>query len=142
MSAPRPYALLAELTYRCPLHCPYCSNPTYYTAGNELKTSEWKRVFAEAAALGVMHAGLSGGEPLLRADLPELIRAARDAGLYTNLITSGVGLDEERANRLSAAGLDSAQVSFQADSADLADDIAGARAQTQASLASFDGTPR
>ncbi len=128
MSAFRPYALLAEVTYRCPLHCPYCSNPTRYPDGAELETGEWRRVLREAAALGVLHAGFSGGEPLLRRDLPELIAEARAAGLYTNLITSGVGLDEPRARALREAGLDSAQVSFQADEAALADEIAGARA--------------
>jgi PqqA peptide cyclase len=89
----RPYLLLAELTYRCPLHCPYCSNPTRYPDGRELTTAEWQRVFREAAELGVLHAGLSGGEPLQRADLPELVTAASEAGLYTNLITSAAGLN-------------------------------------------------
>jgi pyrroloquinoline quinone biosynthesis protein E len=124
----RPYALLAELTYRCPLHCPYCSNPTRVPAGGELKTEEWMRVLREAAELGVLQAGFSGGEPLQRPDLALLIAAAREAGLYTNLITSGVGLDRKRARELRAAGLDSAQLSFQADDAALADAIAGARA--------------
>ncbi|HYR58885.1 MAG TPA: radical SAM protein, partial [Chthoniobacteraceae bacterium] len=77
----RPYALLAELTYRCPLHCPYCSNPVGYPAGEELPAGEWRRVIREAAALGVLHAGFSGGEPLARADLGELIAEARAAGL-------------------------------------------------------------
>jgi pyrroloquinoline quinone biosynthesis protein E len=128
MNAPRPYALLAELTYRCPLHCPYCSNPTRYPTGGDLATSEWQRVLREAAALGVMQVGFSGGEPLLRRDLAELIAEARAAGVYTNLITSGVGLDESRARELQQAGLDSAQISFQADTAELADGIAGAQA--------------
>ena len=128
MNSHRPYALLAELTYRCPLHCPYCSNPAVYPAGGDLATSEWLRVLSEAAALGVMHAGFSGGEPLLSRDLAELVAAARAAGLYTNLVTSGVGLDEDRARELRAAGLDSAQISFQADTAALGDAIAGARA--------------
>lgn len=124
----RPYALLAELTYRCPLHCPYCSNPTRSPAGGELETGEWIRVIREAAALGVLQVGFSGGEPLQRPDLAQLIAAAREAGLYTNLITSGVGLDRARAHELQAAGLDSAQLSFQADESVLADAIAGARA--------------
>jgi len=124
----RPYALLAEVTYRCPLHCPYCSNPAAYPGGNELTTSEWQRVIDEAAALGVLQAGFSGGEPLLRPDLAELIAHARQAGLYTNLITSGLGLDAKRAMELREAGLDSVQISFQADEAPLADAIAGARA--------------
>jgi pyrroloquinoline quinone biosynthesis protein E len=89
---------------------------------------EWARVFDEAAKLGVLHVGLSGGEPLLRRDLPELITAAHEAGLYSNLITSGVGLDLPRARRLREAGLDSVQISFQADEETLADSIAGARA--------------
>src|SRR5947207_4449265 len=125
---PRPYALLTELTYRCPLHCPYCSNPMATAAGAELSVSEWQRVFGEAAELGVLQAGLSGGEPLVRRDLAEIVRGAREAKLYTNLITSGLGLDETRARALRDAGLDSVQLSFQSDEADLADEIAGARA--------------
>jgi pyrroloquinoline quinone biosynthesis protein E len=121
----RPYALLAEVTYRCPLHCPYCSNPVAYPSGEELRTDEWQRVIREAAALGVLHAGFSGGEPLARRDLGELIAAARSAGLYTNLITSGVGLSRERIGELRDAGLDSLQLSFQADTPELADAIAG-----------------
>jgi pyrroloquinoline quinone biosynthesis protein E len=124
----RPYALLAELTYRCPLHCPYCSNPVQYSAGGELSTEEWQRVFSEAAALGVLHLGLSGGEPLSRNDLPKLVNAARRARLYTNLITSGLGLSGARAKELHRAGLDSVQISFQADEPLLADVIAGTRA--------------
>src|SRR5580658_4610445 len=122
----RPYLLLAELTYRCPLHCPYCSNPTGYPAGRELTTAEWQRVFREAGELGVLHAGLSGGEPLQRADLPELAAAAHEAGLYTNLITSAAGLNEKRLAQLKAAGLDSIQISFQADEELAANRIAGA----------------
>jgi PqqA peptide cyclase len=122
----RPYLLLAELTYRCPLHCPYCSNPTGYPAGRELTTAEWQRVFREAGELGVLHAGLSGGEPLQRADLPELVAAAREAGLYTNLITSAAGLSEARLGQLRAAGLDNIQISFQADQESAANRIAGA----------------
>jgi PqqA peptide cyclase len=124
----RPYLLLAELTYRCPLHCPYCSNPARYPDGRELATEEWRRVFREAAELGVLHAGLSGGEPLQRADLPELVAAAREAGLYTNLITSATGLTEARLAALKAAGLDSVQISFQADEESAANRIAGAAA--------------
>ena len=127
----RPYALLAELTYRCPLHCPYCSNPTHYPSKNELTTSEWCRVIAEAAELGVLHVGFSGGEPLLRRDLADLIAHARSNGLYTNLITSGLGLDEGRSRELKSAGLDSIQISFQSDQAELADAIAGARAHAR-----------
>src|SRR5580658_9303710 len=84
----RPYLLLAELTYKCPLHCPYCSNPVKYPGGNELSTPEWRRVIEQAAQLGVLHVGFSGGEPLQRADLAELVAAAHDARLYSNLITS------------------------------------------------------
>ena len=141
MIPPRPYALLAEITYRCPLHCPYCSNPVAvslreaprrpqgdgYTNG-ELTTDEWKRVIREAAALGVLQIGFSGGEPLSRRDLAELICAAREANLYTNLITSGIGLDDDRVRMLRDAGLDSIQLSFQSDESSLADEIAGARA--------------
>ncbi len=128
MIALRPYALLAEITYRCPLHCPYCSNPTRVRDNGELITDEWTRVIREAAALGVLQVGFSGGEPLVRRDLPELVRAAREANLYTNLITSGIGLDDDRMGALRDAGLDSVQLSFQSDSADLADEIAGTRA--------------
>src|SRR5262249_36614482 len=89
----RPLGLLAELTHRCPLRCPYCSNPTELApAGGELATHEWGRVLAEAAELGVLHVHFSGGEPLLRRDLPALVRSARREGLYTNLLTSAVGL--------------------------------------------------
>jgi PqqA peptide cyclase len=141
MTVPRPYALLAEITYRCPLHCPYCSNPVAASLreaprrqqadgdrNGELTTEEWKRVIREAAALGVLQIGFSGGEPLARRDLAELIRGAREASLYTNLITSGIGLDEDRLRALRDAGLDSIQLSFQSDESSLADEIAGARA--------------
>lgn len=123
----RPYALLAELTYRCPLHCPYCSNPTN-GRGDELSTPEWERVIGEAAELGVLQAGFSGGEPLVRPRLHQLIREARQAGLYTNLITSGLGFSRDRAKQLREAGLDSVQLSFQSDKAELADAVAGAPA--------------
>jgi pyrroloquinoline quinone biosynthesis protein E len=114
------------LTYRCPLHCPYCSNPARYPDGRELTTAEWQRVFREAAELGVLHAGLSGGEPLQRADLPELVAAAHEAGLYTNLITSAAGLNPARLGQLKSAGLDSIQISFQSDEESSANRIAGA----------------
>jgi pyrroloquinoline quinone biosynthesis protein E len=117
---------LAELTYRCPLHCPYCSNPVDLPpASGELTTDEWKRVLDEASELGVLHALFSGGEPLLRPDLAELVASARGAGLYTNLITSGLGLTPARLERLQEAGLDSVQISLQADEEVLADAIAG-----------------
>ena len=158
INIPRPYALLAEITYRCPLHCPYCSNPTHYCGATtsvadpeiggrsdrpatalstthtmadngELGTDEWKHVIREAAALGVLQIGFSGGEPLARRDLEELVRVAREANLYTNLITSGIGLDGSRVRALRSAGLDSIQLSFQSDKSSLADEIAGALAQ-------------
>jgi pyrroloquinoline quinone biosynthesis protein E len=111
---PRPYALLAELTYRCPLHCPYCSNPTSARNG-ELTTDEWHRVIREAATIGVLQVGFSGGEPLVRRDLHQLVAEAHNAGLYTNLITSGIGFSVGRAKELGDAGLDSVQLSFQSD---------------------------
>ena len=123
----RPYGLLAELTHRCPLHCPYCSNPVRSLGGAELETEVWKRVIGEAAALGVLQIGFSGGEPLLRKDLETLVQVAREAGLYTNLITSGLGLNERRAKRLAEAGLDNVQISFQEVEPELADWIAGVR---------------
>jgi pyrroloquinoline quinone biosynthesis protein E len=126
----RPVLLLAELTYGCPLHCPYCSNPMEYAGGKELATEEWRRVFAEAAELGVLHVGFSGGEPLRRADLAELVASACGAGLYTNLITSAVGLNRQRAEQLRTAGLDSIQISFQSDQESLADQIAGTSAHS------------
>jgi PqqA peptide cyclase len=124
----RPYLLLAELTHRCPLHCPYCSNPLVTAASEELSTEDWRRVIEEAAGLGVLHVGFSGGEPLQRSDLAELISAARGAGLYSNLITSGLGLNQRRGEELKAAGLDTVQISFQSDEAGLGDRIAGAAA--------------
>ena len=110
-----PLWLLAELTYRCPLQCPYCSNPLDFAKqGTELSTAQWIDVFRQARALGAAQLGFSGGEPLVRQDLAELIKAARDLGFYTNLITSGIGLTEQRIAEFSAAGLDHIQVSFQA----------------------------
>jgi pyrroloquinoline quinone biosynthesis protein E len=125
----RPLGLLAELTYRCPLHCPYCSNPVQWPkAGNELTLEEWKRVMREASEIGVLHVSFSGGEPLLFRGLPQLVQAAREAGLYTNLLTSALGWQRTRALQLLNAGLDCVQVSFQADEAELADSIAGMKA--------------
>jgi pyrroloquinoline quinone biosynthesis protein E len=127
-SIPRPFSLLAEVTHRCPLHCPYCSNPTQLpSAGDELTTDEWKRVLREAAEMGVLHVGFSGGEPLQRPDLTGLVAAAHAAGLYSNLITSSVGLSRSRAEELKAAGLDSVQISFQSDEEPLANLIAGTK---------------
>ncbi len=126
---PRPFGLLAEITYRCPLHCPYCSNPVEYPASRpELTTAEWKSTFDQASDLGVMHVMFSGGEPLQRPDLSDLIYAARQNQLYTNLITSGLGLNRPRAEQLKSAGLDSVQISFQADTEPQADSIAGTTA--------------
>jgi PqqA peptide cyclase len=121
----RPYLLLAELTYRCPLHCPYCSNPATYPHGAELTTDDWCRVLREVAEMGVLHVGFSGGEPLQRDDLPQLVHAAREAGLYSNLITSAIGLNSRRAGELRDAGLDNVQISFQSDEETLANQIAG-----------------
>src|SRR5919109_1782148 len=90
----KPLGLLAELTHRCPLGCPYCSNPLALDR-DELETAIWSRVFGEAAGLGVLQVHLSGGEPAARRDLAEIMASARAAGLYTNLITSGVGLTNE-----------------------------------------------
>jgi PqqA peptide cyclase len=131
-SPPRPFGLLAEITYRCPLHCPYCSNPVDYPASRpELTTDDWKQVFRQANDMGVMHVLFSGGEPLQRPDLPELVAAARNVDLYTNLITSGIGLTPKRAEQLKSAGLDSVQISFQADAEPLADSIAGVAAHAR-----------
>jgi pyrroloquinoline quinone biosynthesis protein E len=123
---PRPYTLIAELTYRCPLRCPYCSNPTDYADNkSELTTEEWSRVFAEAEGLGVVQLHLTGGEPLARKDLELLAARARELGLYVNLITSGIPLTRERLEGLVLAGIDHVQVSVQSTNPDLADEIAG-----------------
>ncbi|MDQ8727171.1 pyrroloquinoline quinone biosynthesis protein PqqE [Bradyrhizobium sp. LHD-71] len=109
-----PLAFLAELTHRCPLQCPYCSNPLELVGGRaELSTAEWITVFEDAARLGVMQVHLSGGEPTARRDLVGLVRAAEQAGLYTNLITSGVLLDRRKIDDLAAAGLRHIQLSIQ-----------------------------
>src|SRR5271157_3098974 len=103
MMLPNPLAVIAEITHRCPLHCVYCSNPLELAATQaELSTTEWISVFQQAGKLGMLHAHFTGGEPLARVDLSELIAAARAAGLYTNLITSGIGLNEERMQTLVA----------------------------------------
>ncbi|MBZ5547907.1 MAG: pyrroloquinoline quinone biosynthesis protein PqqE [Acidobacteriia bacterium] len=123
-----PLALIAEITHRCPLHCVYCSNPLELAAASsELKTEDWRCVFAEAAKMGILHLHLTGGEPLARTDLEELIASAHQARLYTNLITSGVGLSRERLARLVQAGLDHIQLSFQDSHPDRADWIAGTK---------------
>lgn len=123
-----PRWLLAELTYKCPLQCPYCSNPLDYAAhSQELGTDDWKRVLTQARKMGAVQLGLSGGEPLTRQDLEEIVQHARGLGYYSNLITSGYGLTEERIIALKAAGLDHIQVSIQASSADLSDHLAGTK---------------
>jgi len=122
---PAPLGLLAELTHRCPLACPYCSNPLALEGrAEELDTTTWARVFREAASMGVLQVHLSGGEPASRRDLVEIVAAARDAGLYTNLITSAIGLDHARLARLKDAGLDHVQLSLQDVDAETADHIA------------------
>jgi len=124
----RPYTLVAELTYRCPLRCPYCSNPIDWAKRrNELDTETWLRVFREAEDLGVVQLNLTGGEPLLRRDLEALIAGARELDLYTNLITSGIPLSRERLGRFCAAGLDNVQISVQDVTAEASDRIAGLR---------------
>ncbi|NVO56716.1 pyrroloquinoline quinone biosynthesis protein PqqE [Rhodobacteraceae bacterium B1Z28] len=127
-TAPPPIAMLAELTHRCPLSCPYCSNPVEMTRrDSEMDTDTWVRVFDEAAALGVLQLHLSGGEPASRRDLVTLVQAARQAGLYTNLITSAIGLTEQRLHELDAAGLDHVQLSLQGTDAVMADKVGGYR---------------
>jgi PqqA peptide cyclase len=121
-----PLGLLAELTHRCPLGCPYCSNPLEMDKRqDELDTATWARVFREAAGLGVLQVHLSGGEPASRRDLVDITAAARDAGLYTNLITSGVGVTAKLLAALADAGLDHVQISIQDSEAKSADRIAG-----------------
>src|SRR6266702_551516 len=125
---PKPLWLLAELTYKCPLQCPYCSNPLEFAGARfkqELTTEEWCRVFREAKALGVLQLGLSGGEPTLRPDLDQLVRTAHGLGLYTSLITSAYRLTRERLAALKAAGLDHVQISIQGADAELSDEVAG-----------------
>src|SRR5436305_3151321 len=128
MTAPepvfKPLGLLAELTHRCPLGCPYCSNPLALDR-DELDIATWARVFREAAGLGVLQVHLSGGEPAARRDLADITAAAHDAGLYTNLITSAVGLTPKRFAALADAGLDHVQISIQDHEPNSADHIAG-----------------
>src|SRR5581483_942600 len=125
-AAPRPYTLVAELTYRCPLRCAYCANPVDWRAhGATLGAADWAAVLAQAEALGVVQVHLTGGEPCVRRDLEPIVRAARACDLYTNLVTSGVPLDAGRLRRLRAAGLDAVQLSFQDVDARAAARIAG-----------------
>jgi pyrroloquinoline quinone biosynthesis protein E len=127
-AVPNPLALIAEVTHRCPLHCVYCSNPLELAGTKEeLSTEEWASVFQQCGKLGMLHAHFTGGEPLARPDLTELIAAACAAGLYTNLITSGLGLNETRLQALVNAGLDHIQISFQDSREEAANWIAGAK---------------
>ena len=126
MTAPRPFTLVAELTHRCPLACPYCSNPTKLTRReDELTTEEWCAVLEDAAALGVVQLHLTGGEPLARSDLETIAAKSRAAGFYTNLITSGVPLTRERLVILAERGVDAVQLSIQDARPDVADRLAG-----------------
>jgi pyrroloquinoline quinone biosynthesis protein E len=122
----KPLGLLAELTHRCPLGCPYCSNPLALDKrGDELDAATWARVFHEAAALGVLQVHLSGGEPAARRDLSDIVKSAREAGLYSNLITSAVGLTPRTLAVLAESGLDHVQISIQDSDEASADHIAG-----------------
>ncbi|SEG82720.1 pyrroloquinoline quinone biosynthesis protein E [Actinacidiphila yanglinensis] len=125
---PPPWALLAELTHACPLQCGYCSNPLQLVRPNaELTTDQWCEVMSQAGAMGVVQAHLSGGEPLLRPDLVPIAQAAWEAGIYTQLVTSGIGLTEQRLADLVAAGLGCVQLSVQHPDANANDAIAGRR---------------
>jgi pyrroloquinoline quinone biosynthesis protein E len=127
MSGPRLWNLIAELTYRCPLRCPYCSNPTDASAHRDaLDADAWARAFAEARALGAVHVGLTGGEPTLRRDLQEIVAAAARAELHVHLVTAGVPLEPEGLAALAGAGLGSVQLSVQDADGDASDRIAGA----------------
>jgi PqqA peptide cyclase len=138
MTNERPTTLLAELTHRCPLHCPYCSNPIdLLRAEREIGTEDWKRVFTQARELGVLQLGLSGGEPMIRKDLEELAAHARGLGLYSTLVTSGLGFTRKRAEALRDAGLEHVQISIQDSDHDSAERIAGTSSvrQKQAAIA-------
>ncbi|EMP55355.1 pyrroloquinoline quinone biosynthesis protein PqqE [Marinobacter santoriniensis NKSG1] len=131
-----PLWLLAELTYRCPLQCPYCSNPLDFAqTEQELTTEQWISVLRQGREMGAAQLGFSGGEPLVRQDLPELIAEARKLGYYTNLITSGLGLTEARVVAFAEAGLDHIQVSFQASDPELNNAVAGSRKAFEQKLA-------
>ena len=127
-----PLALVAELTHRCPLHCVYCSNPLELARREqELSTAAWVEVLRQAGELGVLQVDFTGGEPLARRDLAELIHAARGAGLYASLITSGIPLEEKRLEELVGSGLDHLQLSFQDAHEKSANEFAGAQAHAQ-----------
>src|ERR1700733_2085727 len=126
-----PLALIAEITHRCPLRCVYCSNPLQMVGAKaELSTADWVRVFQEARSLGILHLHLTGGEPVARPDLRDLVESAHAAGLYTNLITSGIGLPGARLKTLVDAGLDHIQLSFQDSQDEPANWIAGTKSHT------------
>ena len=128
-SIPGPLSLVAEVTHRCALHCVYCSNPLQMQSSEkELHTEEWVRVFQQASALGVLHLHLTGGEPLARHDIVDLIRSGREANLYVNMITSGLGLTADRLHELEDAGLEHIQLSLQDADEQKANEFAGARA--------------
>lgn len=144
--APSPFGLLAELTYACPLHCAYCSNPLNLADyRDELTAQDWQRVLGEARELGVLQLHLSGGEPLQRRDVVDIVRTGNGLGMYTNLITSALGLSRRRAEELHAAGLDHVQISVQADEPANSDRIAGttsfARKTTAARMVKEMGWP-
>jgi PqqA peptide cyclase len=121
-----PLALVAELTHRCPLHCVYCSNPIELSNREaELPTETWTRIFREAASIGILQVDLTGGEPLVRTDLVELVQAGREAGLYVSLITGGLPLRETKLAALVKAGLDHFQLSFQGATELTAHEISG-----------------
>jgi pyrroloquinoline quinone biosynthesis protein E len=130
MPTPKPFTLIAELSYQCPLHCPYCSNPLEIgdeKYRHELDTEDWTRVFREARALGIIQLALTGGEPMLRRDLVELCGGARESGLYSSLITAGTLFTRERGKALKASGLDHVQISIQSPNREDNDRIAGNR---------------
>jgi pyrroloquinoline quinone biosynthesis protein E len=132
--APNPLLLIAELTYKCPLHCPYCSNPLNIgdsRYNDEISTEDWVRVFHQAADLGVLQLALTGGEPLVRKDCEELCVAAKEAGLYSSLITAGTPFTRKRAEALREAGLENVQISIQDSDAIQSDRIAGTKAFTR-----------
>ncbi|MCX5419135.1 pyrroloquinoline quinone biosynthesis protein PqqE [Streptomyces sp. NBC_00078] len=142
----RPWALLAELTHACPLHCAYCSNPLELTRrSSELSTEQWTDLMRQAGGFGVVHTHLSGGEPLLRRDLEQIVTSAETAGIYTQLVTSGVGLDRARLSALVSAGLRSVQLSVQHADPHASDRIAGRRSfaekQEAATLVRAAGLP-
>ncbi|MFK8252136.1 pyrroloquinoline quinone biosynthesis protein PqqE [Ancylobacter terrae] len=133
---PPPYGMLAELTHRCPLQCPYCSNPVELDRRDgELDTTTWLRVFEEAAKLGVLQVHLSGGEPTSRRDLEAMIRRCVEVGLYTNLITAGVGVTPERLAAISEAGVDHVQLSFQGADGPVTEHVSGYRGAFERKLA-------